>query len=148
MTKRAPLRGARFVCQINSFANMSKILRIGELMKLNTSPGGEIDIQVSLRCICRKVWRFKSSPGHHKKRSAFCRPFLMVRGLEDLASYLFEFTKKVATRCTEHVMFKSSPGHKSDKTTRLISGRFAFVSRSDVSPIPNGETARPGRRHL
>lgn len=48
------------------------------------------------------------------KKTGFCQFFYMVRGLEDLASYLFEFTKKVATRCTEHVAFKSSPGHKSD----------------------------------
>ncbi len=60
----------------------------------------------------------------------------MVRGLEDLASYLFEFTKKVATRCTEHVVFKSSPGHHKK---RLASCQFFLMVRgleADARQIP------------
>ncbi len=62
------------------------------------------------------------------KKTGFCQFFYMVRGLEDLASYLFEFTKKVATRCTEHVMFKSSPGHH---IKRLASASF-FIWSEDL----------------
>lgn len=32
---------------------------------MSICPGGEIGIHVPLRWVCRKVWRFKSSPGHH-----------------------------------------------------------------------------------
>ena len=48
----------------------------------DTCAGVEIGRQASLRWMCRKVWRFKSSPAHKNKKSSDFLGSFFVRGLE------------------------------------------------------------------
>ena len=68
----------------------------------------------------------------------------MGRGLEKVAS---SFEKR-ATTCTEHVMFKSSPGHKMTRRPELLQVVLLFVSRRHVFAIYNAKTVEAGKEVL
>ncbi len=55
-------------------------------VEVGSCAGGGIGIHVRLRCVCRKAWRFKSSPAHKEiPERGFCAQEACLEGMrEDL----------------------------------------------------------------
>ena len=89
----------------------------------NISRCGEIGIHVRLRCVCRKVWRFKSSH-RHRFMTNFRRPYLIVPKLIQQPTWGGDYIAKLKQleRLTFMSKYRIGQSYELFSGTKLLSG--------------------------
>ena len=102
---------------------------ISSSKRRSSCPGDEIGIHVRLRCVCRKVWGFKSPLGHHMNISPIVRieygifisvfPTISLYSLI-LLSYTHSIFTTMSFRDLKHVQDLHTFKQRSISTNALI----------------------------